>query len=278
MDAGHAIKHHISHAHADDLGNTGARVVNGGDTVAKAEGDGYTLLITGNGPHAINPSIFKKMPYNSATAFVPIALLAKLPLVMVTTPSLGINSPQDFISYAKSDKGVKTFASIGNGTPSHLAMEVFKDRARIDLTHVPYRGSGPALISIIGGQEAPVLFDSVLSAAPQIQSGKVKAIGVSSAERLSLLPNVPTIAESSMPGFDISSWTGMFTPAATPPARVKQLSDLMVKVLNAPEVREKIAAQGGIVSNMDARQFAEFSKSEIIKWKKIVEDAKIQPE
>lgn len=250
----------------------------GGQAVATAAPDGYTLLVTGNGPHAINPGIFKKLPYDSATAFAPIALLAKLPLVMVTTPNLGIDKPQDFIKYAKSEKGVRTFASIGNGTPSHLAMEVFKSRAQIDLTHIPYKGSGPALIAVMGGQEAPVLFDSVLSSYPQIQAGKVKAIGVSSAERLGLLPGVPTIAESGMAGFDISSWTGLFAPAATPPARVKELSDLMEKVLNAPDVREKIQAQGGIVSNMGSRRFTEFSRSEIAKWKKIVEDARIQPE
>lgn len=250
----------------------------GGDTVAKAAGDGYTLLVTGNGPHAINPWIFKKLPYDSATAFKPVALVAKLPLVLVTNHATGINNARDLVDYAKSDKGVKTYASIGNGTPSHLAMEVLKKRAQFDLTHIPYKGSGPALISIIGGQEAPVLFDSVVSSYPHIKSGKVKPIAVSSAQRLSLLPDIPTLAESGTPGFDISSWTGVFAPASTPPEVVNYLSQLIGKILALPEVREKILAQGGIIENMDAQQFSDFSRSELAKWKKIVEDAKIQPE
>lgn len=256
----------------------GASGIIGGDAVAKAEGDGYTLLVTGNGPHAINPWIFKKVPYDSATAFKPVALLAKLPLVLVTNPASGINNARDLMQYARAGKGAKTYASIGNGTPSHLAMEVFKNRAQIDLTHVPYKGSGPALISIIGGNEAPVLFDSVLSSNPHIKSGKVKAIAVSSAQRLSMLPDVPTLSESGMSGFDVASWTGVFAPASTPSEVVNTLSDLIVKVLDMPDVREKILAQGAIVDNMTARQFSEFSRSELAKWKKIVQDAKIQPE
>jgi tripartite-type tricarboxylate transporter receptor subunit TctC len=256
----------------------GASGIIGGDAVAKAEGDGHTLLVTGNGPHAINPWIIKKIPYDSATAFKPVALLAKLPLVLVTNPATGINNAGDLVRYAKADKGMKAYASIGNGTPSHLAMEVLKKRAQFDMNHIPYKGSGPALIAIVGGQEAPVLFDSVLSSYPHIKSGKVKAIAVSSAQRLSLLPDVPTLSESGVPGFDISSWTGVFAPASTPPEVVNSLSELMVKVLDLPEVREKILAQGGIVENMNARQFSDFSRAEIGRWKKIVEDAKIQPE
>lgn len=256
----------------------GASGIIGGDAVAKAEGDGYTLLVTGNGPHAINPWIFKKIPYDSATAFKPVALLAKLPLVLVTNPATGINNAGDLVRYAKADKTVKAYASIGNGTPSHLAMEVLKKRAQFDLNHVAYKGSGPALIAIVGGQEAPVLFDSVLSSYPHIKSGKVKAIAVSSAQRLSLLPDVPTLSESGVPGFDIASWTGVFAPASTPSEVVNSLSELMMKVLALPEVREKILAQGGIVENMNARQFSDFSKAEIVKWKKIAEDARIQPE
>jgi tripartite-type tricarboxylate transporter receptor subunit TctC len=187
----------------------------GSDLVAKSAPDGYTLLMGTVGTHAINPSLYTRMPYDHVKDFVPIILVAGVPNVLEVTPSLPVNSVADLIKLAKEKPGQLNFASSGNGTSIHLSGELFKTMAGVDMTHVPYKGSAPALTDLMGGQ-VQLMFDNLPSSLQQIKAGKLRAIAVTSAQRAPALPNVPTIAESGLPGFEASSWFGLLAPAGTP--------------------------------------------------------------
>ncbi len=254
----------------------GASGIIGVEAAAKAPADGYTLLMTASGPHAINPSLFPKLPYDPVKNFAPLTLTAKLPMLLLVHPSVPANSVTDLIAFIKSQKGKAVFASIGNGTPSHLAMELFKDMAGVEMTHIPYKGSGPALVALVGGQEAPMMFDSVLSSVGHVKSGKLKAVAVSTAERLPALPDIPTVAESGLPGFDAYTWTAAVAPAGVPPERLAKLSQELIRILNLPDVREKIAGQGAIPGGITPKEFAAFADSEIEKWGKVIRAANVR--
>ena len=241
----------------------------GADVVAKSAPDGYTLLMGTVGTHAINPSLYTKMPYDHVKDFVPVVLVAGVPNVLVVNPSVPVNSVADLIKLAKSKPGAINFASSGSGTSIHLSGELFKTMAGVDMTHVPYKGSAPALTDLIGGQ-VQVMFDNLPSALPQIKGGKLRAIAVTSLKRAPVLPDVPTIAESGLPGFEASSWFGVLAPAGTPAPVVARLNAEVNKWLQSPEAREQLLAQGAVAAGGTPEQFAAHIRAETEKWAKVV--------
>jgi tripartite-type tricarboxylate transporter receptor subunit TctC len=253
----------------------GASGIIGVEAAAKAAPDGYTLLMTASGPHAINPSLFKTLPYDPMKSFDQITLVAKLPMLLLAHPSLPASNVKELIAWLKSQQGKATYASIGNGTPSHLAMEMFRDMAGLQMNHVPYKGSGPALTALLGGQEAPIMFDSVLSSSGHVKAGKLKAIAVSTAERLPSMPDIPTVSESGLPGFDASTWTAAVVPAGVPKERLEKITKEVIRILNLPDVREKIAGQGAIPGGNSPKEFTEFAAAEALKWGKVIKSANV---
>ena len=241
----------------------------GADLVAKSQPDGYTLLMGTVGTHAINPSLYAKMPYDHIKDFVPVVLVAGVPNVLVVNPSLPVNSVADLIKLAKSKPGSINFASSGNGTSIHLSGELFKTMAGVDMMHVPYKGSAPALTDLIGGQ-VQVMFDNLPSSLPQIKAGKLRAIAVTSLKRSPALPDVPTINESGLPGFEASSWFGVLAPAGTPPGVVARINAEINKWLQSPEGKEQLLAQGAQAAGGTPEQFAAHIRAETDKWAKVV--------
>jgi tripartite-type tricarboxylate transporter receptor subunit TctC len=241
----------------------------GSDLVAKAAPDGYTLLMGTVGTHAINASLYSKMPFDHVKDFVPITLVAAVPNVLIVNPSVAAKSVQELIALAKAKPGQLSFASSGNGTSIHLSGELFKTMAGVDMVHVPYKGSAPALTDLMGGQ-VNLMFDNLPSALAHIKAGKLRALAVTSSKRSPALPDVPTISEAGLPGFEASSWFGVFAPAATPKEIIARLSAEIVKVINSAELKERLAAQGAEVVGGSPEQFAAHIKSETAKWAKVV--------
>lgn len=246
----------------------------GADLVAKAPNDGYTLLMGTVGTHGINKSLYSKLPFDPQKDFAPVTLVAGVPNVMVMNTKraqeLGINNVADFVKYAKSHPGKLNMASSGNGTSIHLAGELFKSRTGIFMTHIPYRGSGPAITDLLVGA-VDVMFDNLPSAIPHIQSGGLKAFAVTSAVRSSALPDTPTVAEAgALAGFEASSWFGLLAPAGTPPEVVSRLQQETAKALNLPAVKERLVAQGAIPSGNTPLEFAKLIEAEIAKWAPVV--------
>ena len=241
----------------------------GSDLVAKSAPDGYTLLMGTVGTHAINPSLYSKMPYDHVKDFVPVVLVAGVPNVLVVNPALPVNSVADLIKLAKDKPGQINFASSGSGTSIHLSGELFKTMAGVDITHVPYKGSSPALIDLIGGQ-VQIMFDNLPSALPQIKAGKLRAIAVTSLKRAPVLPDVPTISESGLPGFEASSWFGVLAPAGTPAPIVARINAEVNKWLQSAEAREKLLSQGAEAAGGSPEQFANHIRAESEKWAKVV--------
>jgi tripartite-type tricarboxylate transporter receptor subunit TctC len=241
----------------------------GSDMVAKAAPDGYTLLMGTVGTHAINASLYAKMPYDHIQDFAPITLVAAVPNVLVVNPSVEAKSVRELIALAKAKPGQLSFASSGNGTSIHLSGELFKTMAGIDMLHVPYKGSAPALTDLIGGQ-VNLMFDNLPSSLPHIKAGKLRALAVTSGKRSPALPDVPTIAEAGLPGFEASSWFGVFAPAGTPKEIITRLNMEIVKALTSPELKERLAAQGAEAVGNSPEQFAAHIRSETAKWAKVV--------
>ena len=246
----------------------------GADLVAKSAPDGYTILMGTVGTHGINQSLYSKMPYNPQKDFAPITLVAGVPNVMImnteTAKTLGINNVMDFIKYAKSNPGKLNMASSGNGTSIHLAGELFKSRTGVFMTHIPYTGSGPALLGMLSGS-VDVMFDNLPSALPQIKSGKLKGFAVTSAQRSGATPDLPTIEEAGqLKGFDASSWFGLLAPAGTPADVVNRIQQEVAKALASPSVKEKLLAQGAIPSGNTPAEFAKFIDDETKKWAPVV--------
>ena len=241
----------------------------GSDYVAKSAPDGYTLLMGTVGTHAINVSLYPKMPYDAVKDFAPVSLVAGVPNVLVAAPNYPVNSVKDLIDAAKKSPNMVTFASSGNGTSIHLSGELFKQLAGVQMTHVPYKGSSSALPDVMSGQ-VNVMFDNAPSVMPQIKGGKLKAIAVTSSKRSPALPNVPTIAESGLPGFEATSWFGVLAPAGTPKDIVDKLSHAIAKALQTTEMKDRLASQGAEAVGNTPEQFAAHIKSEIDKWAKVV--------
>jgi tripartite-type tricarboxylate transporter receptor subunit TctC len=249
-------------------GNVGAA------EVAKSAPDGYTLLMGTVGTHGINQSLYPKMPFDPIKDFAPITLVAGVPNVLVMNPAkaeaLKIRSVPDLIRYAKSHPGQLNMASSGNGTSIHLSGELFKTMTGTFMVHFPYRGSGPALLDLIGGT-MDLMFDNLPSALPQIKGGKLKALAVTSAQRSAALPDLPTIAEAGpVPGFDASSWFGLLAPAGTPSDIVNRVQQETAKALATPALKERLLSQGANPSGMTPSQFAAYIAAETKKWAQVV--------
>lgn len=258
----------------------GASAIIGTDLVAKAPADGYTLLWAGSGPFSVNPSMFSKLQYDPIKDFTHVIWVVKLPMLLLGHPSLPANNVKELIALMKSKREGIPYGSIGVGTPSHLAMELFRDMAKVEkLVHVPYSGSGTAHTALLGGQGALFMFDSVLSSISHVKAGKEKALAVSTGDkRLPALPDVPTVAESGVPGFDAATWGGVAVPAGVPQPIVRKLNAEIAKILKMPDVQARLAAQGAIPVGGTPEEFTAFIKSETAKWGKVIRDAQIKAE
>jgi tripartite-type tricarboxylate transporter receptor subunit TctC len=255
----------------------GAGGVIGADSVAKAPADGYTLLLGTIATHAINPALLPKMPYNAAKDFAPVMLLGSISNVLLVGPDQPFKSVKELIAAAKAKPGSLQFASAGQGTSQHLSGETFKLLAGVDLTHIPYKGSAPAIQDVMGGA-VPMSFETALVAAPQIKAGKVRALAVTSAKRARILPDVPTLQEAGVPGFDVASWQALYAPAGTPPAIVAKLNAELARLIEQPETKTRMEALGLEHTANTPAQFAEFQGAEQAKWAKIIKDGNVKPE
>lgn len=250
----------------------GASGMLGAEAVAKAPPDGYTLLVNAS-IHVINPSLYAKPRYDAIADFAPVTNLADVPLVLVVSPKLQVNTVKELIALAKSSRTPFNFASSGNATAPHLAGEAFKVAAGLStMQHIPYKGSSPALTDLIGGQ-VQLMFDSLPSSLPFIQSGALQALAVTPARRSPTLPNVPTASESAVPGFDFSTWYGLWAPAGTPSPVVHLLAGEIAAILRSSEVREQFAKLGADPVGNSPEAFSDFTKSELAKWSKIVKQS-----
>jgi tripartite-type tricarboxylate transporter receptor subunit TctC len=243
--------------------------------VAKAEPDGYTLMQNTITTHGIGPHLYAKLPYDSYKDFAPITMLADLPLIMAVNANVPANSLKEMLALIKAQPGKYSFASAGNGTPPHMAGELFKLVTGTDMQHIPYKGSGAAVIDVIAGR-VPVMFDAAPSLLPQIRAGKLRALAALSPKRNPLFPEVPTFAELGYPGIDVSLWYGMLAPAGTPPAIIKRLNTELLKVLAAPDVQQKLAAQGAVPVGSTPEQFASFMRAEYERWGPVVQKAGVK--
>ncbi|MFY4257061.1 tripartite tricarboxylate transporter substrate binding protein [Achromobacter xylosoxidans] len=240
----------------------------GADMVAKAPPDGYTLLLATTA-HAINMSLFKNLNYDTRKSFAPVTLLTSGPLVIVTRPDLPASNVRELIALAKSTPGKLTFASSGNGQSTHLAAELFGAMAGVRMVHVPYRGSAPALTDVMGGQ-ADIMFDTMLSSMPYVTGGKLKALAVTGAARSPAAPNVPTVAEAGLPGYEATAWNGLLGPAGTPASVVARLNSALQKVLGRADIQQKFAAQGFAPAWKTPADTARFLDAEVEKWSGVV--------
>ena len=244
----------------------------GGSLAAKAAADGYTLFMGTVGTHAINQSLYKKMPFDPVKDFAPLSRVATVPNLLVAHPSQPFKTVKEMIAYAKANPGKITFGSPGSGASPHVSGELFKSMTGTDLLHIPYKGSAPAMTDLLGGQTS-VMFDNMPSAIQHVRSGKLRPIAVTTAKRSPELPNVPTIAEAGVPGYEATSWFGMFAPAGTPKPVLDKLHAALIKVLNQADVKKKIAEQGGDVVAETPAQFAAFIQAESVKWGKVVKES-----
>jgi len=250
----------------DNRAGAGGNV--GSDLVAKAPADGYTLVMGVTGSHAINTSLYSRMPYDPVADFVAISQVAVVPNVLVVHPSVPAKNLAELVALAKKEPGKLNYASLGNGTAAHLGMEMLKAEAGVDITHVPYKGSAPAVSDLLAGQ-VQMMVDGLPSALPHVKAGKLRAIALTSLRRSPSLPDLPTIAES-YPGFYADAWSGLFAPKGTPQPVVDKLSAEVQRILKLPEVREKLAALGAEPVGSTQAEFAAHVKKEIDKWAKVV--------
>lgn len=259
----------------DNRGGAGGRI--GMELAAKAPPDGYTLMMSTSITHTVGVSLYSKLPYNVLTDFAPITMAASVPLLVVVNPSVPARSVKELIVLAKASPGQLNYASPGNGTSGHLAAEMFKSMASVDIVHVPYKGGGPAVMDLIGGQ-VQMLILSAVATLPHVKSGKLKALALTSLTRSPDLPNIPTVSESGLPGYEVVLWYGVFAPAKTPKAIVTRLNQDVVKIMQSPEMGARLASEGGRPVGNTPEQFQEIIKADVAKWAKIVKDADIKVE
>jgi tripartite-type tricarboxylate transporter receptor subunit TctC len=243
---------------------------------ARAAPDGYTLMIGYVGTHGTNPAV-RKVPYDAVNDFTPIAMVGGTPNVLVVHPSVPAANLSELVEYAKKNPGKLTFGSSGTGAASHLCAELFKSMAGIDMLHVPYKGTGQAVTDLVGGQ-IDVMFAPAQAVMPHVQGGKLKALAVTTAKRSPALPNLPTVAETGVPGYEAVGWFGWFAPVATPKDRVARISADANKVLADPEVREKMLSMGAEPTGDTPEQFATFVREDQAKWSKLMKERGISPE
>ena len=254
----------------------GAGTVIGTEQVAKSNPDGYTLLLSGNA-YTIAPSLNKQLPYDPATSLIPIARLGTGPAVLTVHPSLPVNSVKELIAYLKQNPRKVVCASVGIGTFNHLGAELFRIMAGVDFKIVQFKGGGPATVDHIGGH-APLMFGSLTQAMPQIKAGKVKPLGTGGLKRNAALPDLPTISEAGVPGYESNIWWGVHAPAGTPKAVTDRLEKELKAILNAPDTQKMFQAQGADADYLDSAEFGKFITSESIKWARVIKESDIKPE
>ena len=241
----------------------------GAEFTAKAPPDGYTIMGGTISTHAINASLYKNLPYDPVKDFAPITLIVRVPNMLVVNPDISAKNVGELIALMKANPGKYSFASSGNGTSQHLSGELFKSMAGVDMQHIPYKGSPPALQDVVGGQVS-MTFDNITTAWPLAKGGKLRALAVTTAKRSAIAPEVPTLAESGLAGYEVGSWQGVFAPAGTPPAIVQRLNAEIVKIINMPDVKEKLVGLGAEPVGNTPEEFGALVKSEVAKWADVV--------
>ena len=254
----------------------GAGAVIGTDAAAKSAPDGYTLLLMSN-THTVNETLLPNKPYSLTRDFVAVAPINYSDLVMVVNPSVSANTVQEFIALAKAQPGKLNYASSGPGTPYHMAAELFKSMAGVDIVHVPYKESSGARTGVLGGQ-VEMMFDAVTTMNEQVKAGKVKALATSGKTRSSVMPNVPTVSEAGVPGYEAVIWLGVVAPKGTPPAVVGKLNAEITKIVNRPDVRAEWAKQGAVGMSMPPDEFTRYVADDIVKWEKVVKLSGAKPD
>jgi tripartite-type tricarboxylate transporter receptor subunit TctC len=249
----------------------GAGTAIGAEALAKSAPDGYAIMIGTVSSHAINPALNPKLPFDPVRDFTPVSLVASIPFAMIVHPSVPAKTVDEFVALARAKPGTLNYSSAGSGTSNHLAGELLKSMAGIDIVHVPYKGSAPALNDLISGQVS-LMFDLVLTAAPHVKSGAARGLAVTGAKRSSVLPDLPTVAES-IPGYEVSAWFGIFAPAGVPQPAVQRLNAEFVKTLREPDLRQRLASQGAEPITSTPEEFAAYLRSEIDKWAQVVKAA-----
>jgi tripartite-type tricarboxylate transporter receptor subunit TctC len=258
----------------DNRGGAGGSI--GADVVAKSAPDGQTLLVGTVGTHAINSALYAKLPYDAVKDFTPLALIALAPVAVVVHPSQPVKTIADLVALARKNPGKLNYGSAGVGTPGHLTAEIFRAASGIDIQHVPYKGSAPAVTDLIGGQ-IQIMFDPLQSVLSNVQGGKIRALAVSSKARSAVVPDVPTIAESGYPGFETTAWWGVFAPAKLPDALTASLVAEIERIAASDGFRGKLEPLGvTAVADLGGASFAEFQRGEIAKWGKAVQDAGVK--
>jgi tripartite-type tricarboxylate transporter receptor subunit TctC len=250
----------------------GAGTAIGAEALAKSAPDGYAIMIGTVSSHAINPALNPKLPFDPVKDFTPISLVASIPFAMVVHPSVPAKTVQEFVELARARPGTLNYSSAGSGTSNHLAGELLRSMTGIDIVHIPYKGSAPALNDLIAGQVS-MMFDLVLTATPHVRSGAVRGLAVTGAQRSSALPGLPTVAESGIPGYEVSAWFGIFAPAGVPQPVVQRLNAEFVKALQQPDLRQRLASQGAEPLTSTPAEFSAYLASEIDKWAKVVKAA-----
>jgi tripartite-type tricarboxylate transporter receptor subunit TctC len=253
----------------------GAGGVIGTDLAAKSAADGYTLLFGTSAGLSVNPALSSKLPYDPARDFAPVSLLVINPQILVVNNAVPVNSLKELIALAKSRPGQLNYGSVGRGSPNHLGMELLKSLAGIEMVHVPYKGTAPAVTDLLAGQ-VQLLFNSMPSVLPLVKSGKLKGLAVGSAQRSPAAPEIPTVAQAGVPGFEYVTWYGMFAPARTPANIVAKLNAQVVKILAEPEMAQRLASQGAEPRSSTPAELAVFMRDETERWKKVINSAGIR--
>lgn len=255
----------------------GASGMIAGEIVSKAPPDGYTLIMGYTGDVAINQSLFRKMTFDPVKNFSPVALAATAPMLFVIHPSLPASNVKQLVALAKSQPGQLVYASAGVGQPGHLAFELLQHNAKVKLTHVPYKGGAPAVIDLVGGH-VMMFCSGIMPAIPHVRSGKLRAIAVSTSTRSPVAPEVPTMIEAGMPGFDLPTWYGVLAPAGTSREVVSKLSGEITRIINLPDVKERLLREGADPAPRSPEQFAQFIQAEVAKYAAIIKEAGVKPE
>jgi tripartite-type tricarboxylate transporter receptor subunit TctC len=248
----------------------------GTELAARSAPDGYTFLFT-SASHSLNPSLYSKLGYDPHRDFAPVTLVARVPHLLVVHPSLPVKSVKELIALARARPGEIHYGSGGTGSSIHLAAALFAALAKIDMTHVPYKGGGPAMIGVMSG-EAQVIFPTMQSALPHVRSGRLRALAVSTAQRSPALPQLPSVAESGLPGYDATGWYGMLAPAGTPQAAIERMHTEVLKILTTPELKNQLASEGAVAVGNTPAEFDKFIREEIAKWSKLIRELKIRIE
>jgi tripartite-type tricarboxylate transporter receptor subunit TctC len=251
----------------DNRGGAGGVV--GTEIAARAAPDGYTLVVGSAGTHGVNQSLYRKLPYNVLRDFQPVTRLADAPSILAVHPSFPARSVKDLVSLARARPGQILYASAGSGTSTHLAAALFEHLARVKFVHVPYKGGGPMIVDVVAGQ-VPVTFGTAASVSPHLKNQRLRGLAVTSGERSAVLPELPTIAEAGVPGYEMLNWLGLFAPTGTPRAVLEKLNVEVLRVVRSPELRERLNAAGAEPSPLATDEFAAFVKSEVEKWAKVV--------